>query len=239
MLRRFHAIRVLRKGLPPRDSSRALVIYLNHASWWDPLVCLYLSREFFSERRSFAPIDTESLRKYAFFARIGFYGIEQHSTCGAVTFLRTTSAILDSTSNVVWLTPQARFMDARERPLRFQRGIGALALEAPEAVFLPLAIEYTFWTEPQPEILVSFGEATTPSRESRCGVDEWTMRFSRALESAQDELATRSCSRSHGDWLVIDKGACGIAPAYDAWRVLRARIRGKDFAREHQPAAGR
>ncbi len=141
MLRRFHAIRVLRKGQPPRDSSRALVIYLNHASWWDPLVCLYLSRKFFPERMSFAPIDAESLRKYAFFAHIGFYGIEQHSPRGAVTFLRTTSAILDSRSNVVWLTPQGRFMDARERPLRFQRGIGALAMEAPEAVFLPLAVD--------------------------------------------------------------------------------------------------
>ena len=188
---------------------------------------------------SFAPIDAESLRKYAFFAHIGFYGVEQHSPRGAVTFLRTTSAILDSRSNVVWLTPQGRFMDARERPLRFQRGIGALAMEAPEAVFLPLAVEYTFWTEPQPEILASFGEAAIPSKEPLRGVDEWTERFSRALESMQDELATRSCSRGRADWLVIDKGARGVTPAYDAWRVLRARMRGKDFAREHQPAAQR
>ena len=55
--RNFHALRVLKSGLPPRDSARPIVIYLNHAAWWDPLVCLLLTREFFLERTSFAPID--------------------------------------------------------------------------------------------------------------------------------------------------------------------------------------
>ena len=76
-----------------------------------------------------------------------------------MTFLRTTRAILESRRNLVWLTPQGRFMDVRERPIRLQRGLGALAAQREEVEFLPLAIEYSFWTEPRPEILISFGEA--------------------------------------------------------------------------------
>ena len=165
MRRRFHAIRILKCGQPQRGISRPLVIYLNHASWWDPLVCLYLSRRWFSDRTSFAPIDAASLQRYGIFRSIGIFGVEQQSIRGAMSFLRTAIAILGAGRNVVWLTPQGRFMDVRERPLRLRGGIGALAIRMKEVEFLPLAIEYSFWMEPQPEILVSFGESIVPGRE--------------------------------------------------------------------------
>lgn len=235
MRRRFHAIRILKSGQPHRGISRPLVIYLNHASWWDPLVCLYLSRKWFSDRASFAPIDAASLERYGIFKHIGIYGVEQDSLRGAMTFLRTTCAILSAGRNVVWLTPQGRFMDVRERPLRLRHGIGTLAARMPEVEFLPLAIEYTFWTEPRPEILISFGEATVPSREAQRSAEEWTEFFAGVLEDTQDELAGQSCRRNPFDWLVLDKGASGVSAIYDAWRMLRARLRGVAFVREHRP----
>src|SRR5579859_5789895 len=39
--RHFHSVRVSRSGLPPA-SKLPLVIYSNHAAWWDALVCLVL-----------------------------------------------------------------------------------------------------------------------------------------------------------------------------------------------------
>jgi 1-acyl-sn-glycerol-3-phosphate acyltransferase len=235
ILRRFHAVRILRKGLPSRRICRPLLIYLNHASWWDPLVCVYLCRRFFPDKTSFAPMDADSLRRYAFLKYLGIYGIEQHSARGAITFLRTTTALLKREDNAIWLTPQGRFVDARQRPVRLQRGIGALASRATEGAFLPLAIEYAFWTEPQPEILVSFGEITITGKEPLRKHREWTEHFSCALEATQEKLAIRSCRRDLSDWLVMDRGASGVSPFYDAWRLLRARLRGEDFKREHQP----
>ena len=137
-------------------------------------MCLYLSRKWFPDRKSFAPIDAASLERYGFFKHIGIYGIEQQSVRGAIQFLRTTVAILSAGRHVVWLTPQGAFCDVRERPLRMRRGLGKLAVRTEEAEFLPLAIEYTFWTEPQPEILVAFGEAIIPSREEARSAEEWT-----------------------------------------------------------------
>lgn len=170
-----------------------------------------------------------------FFKYLGIFGVERNSTRGAMTFLRTMRAILASRRNLVWLTPQGRFMDVRERPLRLQRGLGVLAVQAQEVEFLPLAIEYSFWTEPRPEILISFGEAAIPSDEPNRSADEWTEFFASALEDAQDELATRSCRRDLADWVVVEKGASGVSAVYDLWRRIRARISGAEFASEHQP----
>ncbi|MFN7141955.1 MAG: hypothetical protein ACK4UN_21760 [Limisphaerales bacterium] len=73
--RHFHAVRILRRGSIPEASGRPLVIFLNHASWWDPLVSLLVAQRFFRERRSFAPIDACALQQYQFFARLGFFGV--------------------------------------------------------------------------------------------------------------------------------------------------------------------
>ena len=233
--RHFHSFRILRRGLPPRDSARPLVIYLNHAAWWDPLVCLLLAREFFPSRTSFAPIEAAMLERYGFFKHLGFFGIEPQTPRGARKFLRTTHAILASSGNAVWLTPQGRFMDVRERPLRLQDGLGALARHEPSAAFVPLAIEYSFWTEPRPEILVSFGEPMVPATEPARTAAEWTRVFTGALETTQDELAARSCRRDPAEWLTLNRGRSGVSGIYDLWRRLSARVRGEKFAPEHHP----
>src|SRR4051794_29389716 len=61
--RHFHSLRVSLAGLPPENHGLPLVIYSNHASWWDALVCLVLKDEFFGERAGFAPIDSRMLER--------------------------------------------------------------------------------------------------------------------------------------------------------------------------------
>ncbi len=236
--RHFHAIRILKNALPPSDLSSPVVIYLNHASWWDPLVCLHLARQYFAERRSFAPIDEASLQRYGFFKQLGFYGIEQKSARGAMTFLRTTCRLLGSARNMVWLTPQGRFIDVRQRPLRLQHGIGSLAKRMKNVAFVPLAIEYTFWTEPRPEILLCFGRSAVPENAPLRRSRDWTEFFSNALGNTQDELASKSSLRDPADWIVLDRGKSGISAFYDAWWWIRSRIHGVGFAREHNAEEG-
>lgn len=233
MRRNFHSLRILKDGLPSRDFSGPLVVFLNHASWWDPLVCLRLARQFFADCSSFAPIEEAMLERYGIFKGLGFFGVDQ-SAAGTRRFLRTSRAILASSRNVLWITPQGCFMDPRERPLRLQRGLGALAALSDNTMFLPLAIEYTFWNEPKPEILISFGEAIFTDREKSGDALSWTQRLSAALEETQDELAARSCRREASEWLVLNRGASGVNPIYDGWRWLRARISRQEFAREHR-----
>ncbi|MDP9292330.1 MAG: acyltransferase, partial [Verrucomicrobiota bacterium] len=88
---------------------------------------------------------------------------------------------------------------------------------------------YSFWTEPRPEILISFGEPLVPRDAPVRTVAEWTQVFSDALRTAQDDLAARSCRRDGEEWLSVDRGQSGVNRIYDAWRWLR----GEKFASEH------
>ena len=180
-------------------------------------------------------MDSGALGRYRFFKHLGFFGIEPQTRRGARTFLGTTDTLLASSGNAVWLTPQARFMDVRERPLRLQAGVGALAARHPGTVFLPLAIEYAFWTEPRPEILVAFGQPFLPGDEPERSAAEWTDTFTDALESVQDELAIGSCRRDVHEWIMLDRGKSGVSGIYDGWRWLQARIHGEKFERQHCP----
>jgi len=126
-------------------------------------------------------------------------------------------------------------MDVRQRPLRLQPGIGSLAARMENIAFVPLAIEYTLWTEPRPEILLGFGCSTVPKSAPLRSSREWTEFFTNVLEKAQDELAAKSSQRDPADWIVLDRGKSGISAIYDAWRWLRLRIRGGGFARGRKP----
>jgi 1-acyl-sn-glycerol-3-phosphate acyltransferase len=236
--RHFHTIRILKNALPEPAISFPVVIYLNHASWWDPLVCLYLARKFFADRRSFAPIDEAALRQYGFFKQLGFYGIEQKSMRGAMMFLRTTCGLLGLAQNMVWLTPQGRFVDVRQRPLQLRHGVGALGARMEKVAFVPLAIEYTFWNEPQPEILLCFGRSTVPENVPPRSSRDWAEFFGDALEGAQDELAAKSSRRDPVDWIVLERGKSGISAIYDTWRWLRSRIPARGIARAHRGEEG-
>lgn len=237
--RRFHSVRILESGLPPDVSGRPVVLYLNHSSWWDPLVCLLLSRTFFADRTSYGPIDADMLERYAFFKRLGFFGVSSGDAPDTLKFLRTVHGILRSGHNALWITPQGRFADARERPPRLRDGLGAIAVRTPSAAFVPLSIEYPFWTEPQPEILVSFGNPIIPTEGPPGSVGSWTARFSEELESVQDALAAASCRRAPQEWKKVDSGRRGVNLAYDCSRWVRARLRGKEFNPEHHVEVAR
>lgn len=234
---RFRALRILQSGQPRIAADRPLVVYLNHAAWCDPLVCLLLSREYTPRHTSFAPIDAAMLERYAFFKHLGFFAVEPHSTRSALQFLRTSHAILSDSHHALWLTPQGRFTDVRERPLRLQEGLGALAVREPGAVFVPLAIEYSFWTESRPEILTTFGEPIVPDTAPARSTAEWTRTFADSLTAAQDTLAAHSLRREIAEWRTLDRGKSGAQSFYDAWGWLRARWRGEKFSPEHRAEA--
>lgn len=231
--RHFHAIRLSRHSpLPQPGADVPVILYLNHASWWDPLVCLELKNRFFADRTGYAPIDAAMLKKYRFFRRLGFFGVEQKSMRGALQFLRLAQQILIRPNTLLALTPQGRFADVRERPINFQSGIGHLANRIDRAVFVPMALEYGFWHERLPEVLVRFGEPVRTIDASRTP-REWTAILEQKLGEAQDTLAAQAQRRNDNDFQVLLRGRSGAAPIYDLWRAARERFRGRKFSPEH------
>lgn len=231
--RHFHSVRISRSGVAPKESGLPLVVYSNHASWWDPLVGLTLKAHCYPNRNLFTPMDAAALERYRLFRKLGFFPVEQNSPRGAAQFLRAATAIMQSPANLLAITPQSRFADVRERPVRFEGGLGLLATRVERAMFVPFATEFVFWEERLPEILVRFGEGIEGGTNSGMSAAEWTQLFEAKMQANQDALAAEVKRRDPQDFEIILRGGAGQGGVYDWWRALKSRFRGESFQKEH------
>lgn len=227
----FHALRLSVAGPSPGALAQPLVLFCNHAAWWDPLVCVVLWRKLLPGRAAYAPIEARMLERYRMFRRLGFFGVEPGTARGAAHFLRTAQAILATPGACLWITPQGRFADVRERPPRLQSGLAHLARRAPQAAYVPVAIEYAFWEERQPEVLVRFG-APVPGLAT-AGAEAIADRLEAALQAEQEALARDAIQRDPAAFRTLLAGRGGVNSIYDTWRRLRAGLRGESFNPEH------
>ncbi len=241
--RHFFAVRLRKTAVPPVGAGlpSPLVIYLNHSSWWDPLIAILLAEQCFPERPSYAPMEARQLERYGIFRKLGVFGVEPGTARGARAFLRAADAVLAQPGAILWITPQARFADLRERPLRFAAGLAALARGFPGAQFVPLAIEYSHGGERLPELFAEFGEpemgANLQARFSN--IDEMSGALETRLTATMDSLAAAVIRRGPEEFREILKGARGVGGLYDIWRRMRALATGEEFHAEHGPAINR
>jgi 1-acyl-sn-glycerol-3-phosphate acyltransferase len=193
----FHSLGISRSSLVPTATRMPIVLYANHAGWWDPLVGIILKAEFFPRHTLFAPIEAAALRRYKILSKIGFFGVERRSRRGVIEYFETAETILQNSDHLLAITPQGRFADVRERPVQFQKGLGLLASRIKRALFIPVAVEYAFWDQRLPEILCRFGDLTEVRADDSPGLTarHWTTVFERRLEVTQDALAKEVCRR--------------------------------------------
>ena len=188
-----------------------LIVYGNHSSWWDPMLIVFLGEHLLPHRSHYAPIDAHALKKYPILRKIGIFPVEMASPRGAAQFLRTAEGILRS-GGVLWLTPQGRFADPREFPLSFKPGLAALALRLPEVTLIPLAVEYTFWDERLPEVLLRTGDPLhLDPNQSTAGA---TRALESALASTMYTLGGAAVARDPSAFTPLLTGARGAGGIY-------------------------
>ena len=231
--RKFHAIRLSKTGAAQAPANTPIVIYANHPSWWDPALFLLALPWVVPNRRGFGPMDAAELDRYAMFRRMGLFGIDMASPRGAVAFLRTALAVLRQPANCLCITAEGAFTDPRLRPIRLRPGIAHLARLCPNAVFLPLALEYSFWNESKPEALLRFGAPIRPAGGT--SVADWQTALEAGLTDTMDKLAAESATRNPAMFEKLFGGTAGIGGIYDTWRRTRAWAGGRRFDAAHQP----
>lgn len=233
--RHFHAVRIAHAE---RFSAVTgpVIVYANHSSWWDPMVSVLLAEELMPERRHYAPMDAAALERYGILKRLGIFPVETKSARGAVRFLRTGEAILRD-GGVLWVTPQGRFCDPRERPLDFKPGMAALAARIAdscgECTLLPLAIEYPFWDERLPETLLYVAEPLHV--RALDGAEVVQARAAEALEAAMAEMQRKAMARSAAGFEVLASGSLGAGGFYALAQRLRAIVTRRPYVPEHTP----
>src|SRR5271154_3882478 len=91
--RHFHSLRVANAGrIPPQ--AQPLILFANHASWWDPLAAMILGQALLPEREHYAPMDATSLEHYGIFKPMGFFPVDGASARGASQLLRAGHEVL-------------------------------------------------------------------------------------------------------------------------------------------------
>ncbi len=233
LLRDFHAMRLSRQGPPPHPATPRLVIYANHPSWWDAVAFVLLADTAFRGRAGYAPIHAEMLTRYPFMARIGTFGIELEGRAGGAAFLAAARQILVKPEGLLLVTAQGRFADVRARPVQLRPGLAHVASLQPDATFVPLALDYVFWDERKPELLVRFGESVTGASLAEQPVAARTEALARALEETMDALAVDAMTRDPKTFETLFAGGVGVGGVYDLWRRARATVRGERFSAAH------
>ena len=230
--RHFHTVRLAHANYPVDPEGEPVIVAFNHPSWWDPLIAITLSG-LMPGRTNYGPIDAAALGKYGFFQKLGFFGVEQGTRRGALTFLRTSLAILEKPNTSLWIAAQGRFTDPRERPVRLRPGIGHLVTRMKGGVILPLAIEYPFWSERFPEALARFGTPIRIGDGRQRTADEWVELVEAELTASLDALAKDSLARNAEAFEILLGGKAGVGGVYDLWRRFKALLRGRRFVAEH------
>jgi len=237
MRRHFHAFRLLKAGAGEADrpviADQPVIFYSNHPGWWDPLTFLFLGERLFPGRMVYGPIDAGALGKYKFLERIGFIGIEPGTFAGSARFLRMARAAARRSDVIFWITSQGEFTDPRARPLTIRPGIGHALAARREGLVVPLAVEYPFWNERCPEILVAFGPALRIDEARGRSAADWTVILERALEAAQDRLAAAAQGRDPAAFTTLLAGRVGVGFVYDLVRRLSAFLKGRRFDASH------
>jgi 1-acyl-sn-glycerol-3-phosphate acyltransferase len=223
------------------DASTPIVVYANHASWWDPICAMLLRQSIFPTRILYAPIDAEALQHYRILAQLGFYGLQLSSHAGAAAFLTTTKRILETKNASVWITPEGRFADVRDHSASLMPGLAHLASHVSGVAFLPLALEYAFWNESRPQVFAKIGKAITDQQPEYAHLNkaDWNSLLTQCLRQNQTELAQSVIARDAEQFEYIIASRPLRLGWYDYFRSWAARWEGKKFDPRHDVTTSR
>jgi hypothetical protein len=126
----------------------------------------------------------------------------------------------------------------RTRPAMLRPGLGAVIARSRACTVVPLAIEYTFWDERLPEILLSCGKPLEVLDGQMQSAEEWSLQVSVALTEAQNELAVLAMLREPSRFETVLTGRVGISGVYEAWKRLCALVTGRTYQGSHGSIRG-
>jgi hypothetical protein len=131
-----------------------------------------------------------------------------------------------------------RFSDVRERPVPIAPGMTRLPEMAADALFVPLALDYPFWTERRAEMLCAFGSPLDGAVLAALEREARAETLSAALAETMDRLALDAIARDPSRFETLHRGREGMGGIYDLWRRARAAARGERFDARHDTKGG-
>lgn len=215
-----------------REHDGPLIVAANHCSWWDPLVGLALLGRCLAGRTVRAPMDLAQLRRFGFFRGVGLFGVDPDNPASLEAMREYVLGYFAAEARpTLWITPQGRFEDVRQR-VRLRPGAAALAAGAgPRVRVVAIAMEYAFWSDQKPELFLR----AEPVVAERASTSAWHRALSEGMQANADALAALVMARDPGAFVHLSRGSA--AKTNPMWDVI-LRLRGQSGSIDPTRAGG-
>ena len=239
----FHALRLAEdacaEGLD--SETRPLIVALSHSSWWDPIAAVLMKDALMPSRASCSPMDRAQLERFGFFRKMGIFGIDPDDAQAAGPMVDyVMDRMREHPRPTLIITPQGRFADVRA-PVEARPGTALLAARmaregrAPRVV--GMAVEYPFWIDRKPEMLVRVSDFAVPADQSRAS--SWQRAIEGGMADNAAALASLSVAREPSRFrTLVGSGSGAVHPVFDAWARMRGRTTAIDMSGRRGAAPG-
>lgn len=194
---RFYAFRykgdegVLEKGVPT-------ILYAPHSNWWDGSVLYNITHRIFHKE---IRLMIEELNRFPLLRRGGAYSVCKKSPQSAMKALQYSVDVVGDLKNMLCIFPQGIIRPPHYRPMVFQTGLAYIAQKSVarygKVNLVPVALDYCFFRDNRPEVIATFGEKLTLTKENIIkDRKELTHLFERELVKTCDQ---QFYDISHGD----------------------------------------
>lgn len=147
------------------SARRPLIVVSNHTARWDPMLLIYMMNRPL-ELDAYAMMDARNMKRLPFLARVGGFGVHLDRPGDGAEAIAYGASLLDRPQRVVCVYPQGAERPLNQRPLGFRSGSAALALEAPDDVWVvPMAVRYVFGPRERPDVYMSLGVPAPPVQD--------------------------------------------------------------------------
>lgn len=180
-------------------ANKPLLGILNHTTWWDALVVLWLSEHVLG-LDGYAMMDAKNLKELPFFAKVGAFGVDLDDRLDGARAVRHAVKLLDRPGRAVWIFPEGEERSPHA-PLVLRPGAAQVGRVAQGARLVPVGLRYVFGSEEDPDLYVSVGSALSPSRNVATGLvqqEEAIARELAVIDAALESGDTSGFTLLHG-----------------------------------------
>jgi 1-acyl-sn-glycerol-3-phosphate acyltransferase len=141
----------------PNKDSRT-VYFLNHNSWWDGLIPLYLNENIFHQKaRAF--MEDKQMNQYTFFSKIGAFSIDLENPKASLKSLRYAIDSLKRDNACLFIYPEGTITPVSENKPDFKQGLAWLYTKIVDVDFVPIAIYSHNLRSSKPELYLAIGNS--------------------------------------------------------------------------------
>ena len=214
-------------------SDGGVILVLNHPSWWDPLLAYQMTR-LLDNRAHYGAMDAKGVDRYPIFRRLGMLSVDTEDVASVRKLIREVKKLLNEDYAAFWVTAQGEFVDPRKRPIQLREGATILANTMKHGRVVPVAIEYVFGVEKQPDVFVRIGVPIEAGSLRGLEREVRHQRITQALEVTMDELAEQVIQDERHHFVPLLRGRTGLGGFYDRWLRFRARLQGRTLDASHR-----